>query len=37
MQPGNADGQVGALRHVRLGAQGFIEQLEALDDDRRLL
>ena len=29
--------RVGALRHVRLGALGFVEQLEALDDDKRLL
>ena len=37
LQPGSVDGQVGALRHVRLGALGFVEQLEALDNDRRLL
>ena len=34
VQPGSIEGQLGALRHVRLGRLGFVEQLEALDDDR---
>ena len=34
VQPGSIEGQLGALRHVRLGSLGFVEQLEALDNDR---
>ena len=34
VQPGSIEGQLGALRHIRLGSLGFVEQLEAMDDDR---
>lgn len=37
LQAGSVEGQLGALRHVRLGHLGFVEQLEALDDDRKLM
>ena len=32
-QPGRVEGQLGALRRLCFGDVGFVEQLDALDDD----
>ena len=37
MQPGSMEGQLGALRRVCFGELGFVEQLDALDDEKKLL
>lgn len=37
LQPGCIEGQVGALRRMCFGDLGFVEQLDALDDDKRLV
>ena len=37
VQPGSMEGQLGALRRVCFGELGFVEQLDALDDDKKLL
>ena len=37
LQPGSMEGQLGALRRVCFGELGFVEQLDALDDEKRLL
>lgn len=31
------EGQLGALRRVCFGELGFVEQLDALDDEKKLL
>ena len=31
-QPGQVEGQIGALRLIKLGSRGYVEQLQALDD-----
>ena len=36
-QPGSMEGQLGALRRVCFGELGFVEQLDALDDEKKLL
>lgn len=37
LQAGSSEAQLGALRHVWLGDLGFVEQLDGLDDDRKLM
>ena len=37
VQPGSMEGQLGALRRVCFGELGFVEQLDALDDEKKLL
>ncbi len=37
LQPGSMEGQLGALRRVCFGELGFVEQLDALDDEKRLM
>ncbi|EIE20414.1 hypothetical protein COCSUDRAFT_43861 [Coccomyxa subellipsoidea C-169] len=35
--PGSIEGQLGALRRVCFGEMGFVEQLDGLDDDHRII
>ncbi len=37
LQPGSMEGQLGALRRVCFGELGFVEQLDALDDEKKLM
>ena len=34
MQPGAVEGQVGAQRLITISERSYVEQLEALDDER---